>query len=237
MSNQTWESFMGLFQANDVVSLIVGITIAVLIVILALWLTFEILYLTFWLLAVFFKGLFLGLAILIYTLIVMFLTAPIGLIFQRKSLAFMIHDYAEQLKNMVFIFYPKLQAWVDKNITKSRHSAQVPVIVQATKPVIRRRTIRPVKTVKTQASVAPVKIVSKTPSTISRTEEIDAKTVIVRSAKSTPSNSAKFFCTDCGNEFTAIMDGLLKTKNMTFCQKCGKRFNMDHGLPIPAPKV
>ncbi|UYP47719.1 hypothetical protein NEF87_004004 [Candidatus Lokiarchaeum ossiferum] len=227
MSYHTWNSFMGLFQANDIVSMIVGITIAVLVSILALWLTFQILKLTFWSLAVFFRALFLGLAILLYTLILVFITAPIGMIFQGKNLLDIMNDYAENLKDIVYIFYPELEKWINKKIVKSAPVATVPIRQSLPVRIHPKRTIRPVKVVKP--------IVQSPPK--SRMNEMDAKTIIVKNPSELQTSAAKFFCTDCGSEFTPIMSGLLQTKNTAFCQKCGKRFNYEHGLPVPASKI
>lgn len=240
MSYNTWNSFMGLFQANDIVSMIVGITIAVLVSLLALWLTFQILKLTFWSLAVFFRALFLGLAILFYTLIAVFITAPIGMIFQRKNLLDVINDYAENLKDIVYIFYPALEKWINKNIVKSGSVIKTSIRRSNPTPMVPKRTVRPVKVarkISPQVNVAPVQKTMKQSLPKSRIDEMDAKTIFVKTPNSARTRVPKFFCTDCGSEFTPIMSGLLQTKNTAFCQKCGKRFNFEHGIPVPASKI
>ena len=103
-----WNTLENWIMNGGLEARIIGLIIAVVISILAIWFTFEILKLTFLLVIEILKATFMGLSILFYTLIVTFLTAPLGLISKGEDLSTIIDNYFSNLKQIVHIFYPKL---------------------------------------------------------------------------------------------------------------------------------
>lgn len=209
-----WNTLENWIMTGGLEARIIGLIIAVVISILAIWFTFEILKLTFLLVIEILKATFMGLSILFYTLIVTFLTAPLGLISKGEDLSTIIDNYFSNLKQIVHIFYPKL--FKEKNNKKLFQTPTQPR-PQPQKYVVRRpkemRTIR-----------------TKQPGYASRSEELNSKTMII----SHRNNSPKFFCTDCGEEFTPKMKAMLTENTHTFCEHCGRRFNQENNLPISA---
>jgi len=199
-----WNTLENWFMNGGIETRIIGIILAIVISILAIWFTFEILKLTF----------LLVIEIMFYTLIVAFLTAPIGLISGRDDISTTLDNYLSNLKQIVHIFYPKL--FKDE---KNRRITQSP-------PQPRRYVVRRPKEMRT--------IRTKQSGVASRTEELNSKTTIISHPRSSSSNSPKFFCTDCGEEFTPKMKDMLTENAHTFCEHCGRKFNQINNLPISA---
>lgn len=215
-SSYPWIVFENWFVNGTLEVQIIGLILAVVISILAVWLTIEILKLTFWLVIEILKLTFLGLSILFITLIVVFITAPIGLIFNDESLSSIINNYVEQLKQIFQLFYPKLFTKAELQIQKLRQQQpkQPEQVIRKT-PIVQK-----VKTTKSES--------------ITRNEEMQAQTVIISHPKNSSSNDLKFFCTSCGSEFTERMKDLLSQNSYSYCEHCGKKFNNENNLPIPA---
>ena len=207
-----WNTLENWILSGTLEARIISLILAIVISILAIWFTFEILKLTFLLVIEILKATFMGLSILFYTLIVAFLTAPIGLILGGEDLSTIIDNYFSNLKQIVHIFYPKLF-----KEEKNKRVVQSPP--QPKRYVVRRpKEMRVIRT--------------KQPGDASRTEEMNSKTVIISHAKKL--NSPKFFCTDCGEEFTPKMKDMLTENTYTFCEHCGRKFNQVNNLPISA---
>ncbi len=209
-----WNTLENWFMSGGLETRIIGLILAIVISILAIWFTFEILKLTFLLVIEILKATFLGLSIMFYTLIVAFLTAPIGLISGGEDLSTILDNYFSNLKQIVNIFYPKLF-----KEEKNKRIVQSPP--QPKKYVVRRpKEMRIIRT--------------KQPGYESRSEELNSKTTIISHPKKSAINSPKFFCTDCGEEFTPKMIDMLTDNAYTFCEHCGKKFNQVNNLPISA---
>jgi hypothetical protein len=214
----TWNTLENWFINGSTETRIIGLILAIVISILAIWFTFEILKLTFLLVIEILKATFMGHSILFYTLIVAFLTAPIGLISGRDDLSTIIENYFLNVKQIIHIFYPKLFK-DEKN--KKLFQTPTPAPTQHQRPVVRR------------AEEATV-IHKKYPKYESRSEELNSKTMIISHPKSSSNQGPKFFCTDCGEEFTPKMKVMLTENSHTFCEHCGKKFNQLNNLPISA---
>ena len=206
-----WNSLENWFLSGGLEARIIGLVLAIVITILAIWFTFEILKLTFLLVIEILKATFMGLSIMFYTLIVTFLTAPIGLISKQEDMTSIVDNYFSNLKQIVHLFYPKL---FKEEKSRRLFQTQTQPMPQPQKYIVRRpkemRTIR-----------------TKQPGYASRSEEINSKTMII-------SHNPKFFCTDCGEEFTPKMKDMLTENAHTFCEHCGRRFNQENNLPISA---
>jgi len=209
-----WNTLENWFMTGGLETRIIGLILAIVITILSIWFTFEILKLTFLLVIEILKATFMGLSIMFYTLIVAFLTAPIGLISGRDDISTTLDNYLSNLKQIVHIFYPKL--FKDENNKR---------IIQSP-PQPRRYVVRRPKEMRD--------IHTKKPGVASRTEELNSKTTIISHPRSSSSNIPKFFCTDCGEEFTPKMKDMLTENSHTFCEHCGRRFNQVNNLPISA---
>ncbi len=209
-----WNTLENWFMTGGLETRIIGLILAIVITILSIWFTFEILKLTFLLVIEILKAIFMGLSIMFYTLIVAFLTAPIGLISGREDISTTLDNYLSNLKQIVHIFYPKL--FKDEKNKRIIQSPQQP----------RRYVVRRPKEMRN--------IHTKQPGVASRSEELNSKTTIISHPKSSSSNSPKFFCTDCGEEFTPKMKDMLTENSHTFCEHCGRKFNQVNNLPISA---
>ncbi|MBA7576286.1 hypothetical protein ES708_18125 [subsurface metagenome] len=209
-----WNTLENWFMTGGLETRIIGLILAIVISILSIWLTFEILKLTFLLVIEILKATFMGLSIMFYTLIVAFLTAPIGLISGRDDISTTLDNYLSNLKQIVHIFYPKLF-----KEEKNKRIVQIP-------PQPKRYVVRRPQEMRT--------IHTKQPVYESRSEELNSKTMIISHSKKSANNNPKFFCTDCGEEFTPKMKDMLTENTYTFCEHCGKRFNQVNNLPISA---
>ena len=213
-----WNTLENWFMNGGIETRIIGIILAIVISILAIWFTFEILKLTFLLVIEILKATFMGNSILFYTLIVTFLTAPIGLISGRDDLSTIIDNYFSNVKQIIHIFYPKL---FNDEKNKRLFQTPTPAPTQHQRPVVRR-------------AEETTGIHKKYPKYVSRDEELNSKTMIISHPRSSSSQSPKFFCTDCGEEFTPKMKDMLRENAYTFCEHCGKKFNQVNNLPISA---
>ena len=131
----TWNTLENWFINGSTETRIIGLILAIVISILAIWFTCEILKLTFLLVIEILKATFMGHSILFYTLIVAFLTAPIGLISGRDDLSTIIDNYFLNVKQIIHIFYPKLFK-DEKN--KRLFQTPTPAPTQHQRPVVRR---------------------------------------------------------------------------------------------------
>ena len=209
-----WNTLENWFMNGGLEARIIGLILAIVISILAIWFTFEILKLTFLLVIEILKATFMGLSIMFYTLIVAFLTTPIGLISKGEDISTIVDNYLSNLKQIVHIFYPKL-------FKEEKHKRILQTPPQPRKYVV----IRPqeMRTVRT-----------KQPEYTSRSEELNSRTMIISHPRSSSKRDAKFFCTDCGEEFTPKMKDMLRENSYTFCEHCGRKFNQLNNLPISA---
>ena len=209
----TWNMLENWFTNGSVEARIISLIVAIVITILTVWLTVEILKLTFLLVIEILKATFMGISIMFYTLLVVFLTAPIGLILKEDDLSSIINNYFMNVRSIVHVFYPKLF-----KEEKNKQILQYPV--QHQRIIVKKPTSR--RIVNTQQ-----------PDYASRADELNSKTVIVSHPKRT-SNEGKFFCTDCGSEFTPKMRKMLKENSYAFCEHCGKKFHIVNNLPMSA---
>ena len=215
-----WNSLENWFLSGGLEARIIGLVLAIVISILAIWFTFEILKLTFLLVIEILKATFMGLSILFYTLIVTFLTAPIGLISKNDDITSIVDNYFSNLKQIVNIFYPKL--FKDE---KNERIFQTPTQSRP-QPQPQRYVVRRPKEMRT--------IRTKQPGYASRSEELNSRTMIISHPRSSSNNDTKFFCTDCGEKFTPKMIDMLTENTYTFCEHCGRKFNQVNNLPISA---
>ncbi len=104
--------------------IILGI-LAVLVIYLAYWLVYASVALTFWLTSEILRGTFFSLTIMHYTLWVVFVSAPIRLLFRDQSMGSISTNYGNNVKMCFYIFYPKVN---EKKSSESR-----PAIERATR--------------------------------------------------------------------------------------------------------
>ncbi|QEE15708.1 hypothetical protein DSAG12_01535 [Promethearchaeum syntrophicum] len=214
----SWNTLENWFLSGGLETRIIGLILAIVITILSIWFTFEILKLTFLLTIEILKATFMGLSIMFYTLIVVFITAPIGLISRGEDIATIVDNYLSNLKQIVHVFYPKLfKEETHKKIYHYHHQHHH----QPRKYVVTRP--KEMKTVRVNQ-----------PEYTSRSEELNSRTMIVSHPKTSSHNEVKFFCTDCGEEFTPKMKAMLTENKYTFCEHCGRKFNQVNNLPISA---
>ena len=209
----TWNMLENWFMNGTIEARIISLIVAIVITILAVWLTVEILKLTFLLVIEILKATFMSISIMFYTLLVVFLTAPIGLILKEDNLSSIINNYFMNVKSIVNVFYPKLFK-EDKN----KQILQYPVRQQ--RIIVKKPTVRRVMNAQQVENR-------------SRADELNSKTVIISHPKK-KSDEGKFFCTDCGSEFTPKMKQMLKENSYAFCEHCGKKFHIVNNLPMSA---
>jgi len=215
----SWNALENWFLSGGIEVRIIGIILAIVITILSIWLTFEILKLTFLLTIEILKATFMGLSIMFYTLIVVFITAPIGLISRGEDISTIVDNYLSNLKQIVHVYYPKL--FKEEKHKRNYHHHRHQHHHQPRKYVVTRP--KEMRTVRT-----------KQPEYTSRSEELNSRTQIISYPKNSINKSPKFFCTDCGEEFTPKMKDMLTENAYTFCEHCGRKFNKINNLPISA---
>lgn len=190
--------------------IIAGI-LAVVLIYLTFWMVYGIVYLCYWLTSEILRGTFFGLSIMGYSLWVVFVSAPIGLLLRDETLGTISRKYGQNVKMAVFIFYPKLKENAEKRAKK------------------------------TQSHVPAKESSSKSSISNSRSQELSVQTEIAKYSSINHSATKPkitfqknaYFCSQCGKAFTESMYDTLKVKGYTFCEGCGKRFNLVQNFPIP----
>lgn len=204
--------FLSSWIPNSPTGYIIAGFIAVLLIYLAYWLVYSAVRLAYWLTSESLRITFFSLAVLHYTLWVVFVSAPFRLLFRQRTIGDVIDTYMANLKMTFFIFYPQ----VEKEINKRKKKVKAPA-----KHVHHHHHIS-----------HPKPNISK-----DIKEEISAETQIIHHKKPVSINpkhgSGKFFCTNCGDVFTSAMFETLNRKSHCFCEGCGKRFENIKGVPTP----
>ncbi|MCF2141683.1 MAG: hypothetical protein K9W44_16645 [Candidatus Lokiarchaeota archaeon] len=196
----------------------IGIIASCIIIVLAVYLTFyiiiELIEFGYWIGIQSFKAMGIGLFIVGYTLIFIFLILPLDLISPYKSVSDSFLIYAKNIEKNVYLFYPKLEKRIKKTIKnqkgEKRQKTILPYDAPAISPKTRRIIDEPInnKSVKSQISN-------------SRIPEY---------------NIPKFYCSKCGKPFTPLMISLLNKKNETFCEICGQKYKERNNIPVPIAK-
>ena len=108
---------------NSPTGYIIAGFIAVLLVYLAYWIAYASVKISLWITSESLRITFYSLYLTHYTLFVVFVSAPIGLLFRHRSLGEIVDRYGGNVKMAFFIFYPKVEEKITKKDQKIAKSA------------------------------------------------------------------------------------------------------------------
>jgi DNA-directed RNA polymerase subunit RPC12/RpoP len=190
---RTW--YAGADPILQLISIIVGCIFVGFIAYGVFYILIQIVKGIFWLIGTIMKAIFFGYAVMIYTMITIFIKLPITALSKGnvdamfKEFEYNVEDFAHK----VFGSEEKKDS-VKKNDT---YTVEVPF------------------------NPSPVDPKVSIPKTI-----ISAKVV-------QPASSIVYYCTGCGQPFTARMQSLLSQRTKVFCEHCGEAFALENNLPRP----
>lgn len=208
-----WYDIFKFFWWDNPVGIIASCTIIVLAVYLAFYITIELIELAYWISVQSIKASWVGMTIIFYSLIFLYIIIPIDAISPNRRLADSFHIYAKNLEKVFFNFYPKLEKAIEKRNAKKKkeHPSVLPYESAAISPKTRRIAQEQVKQ-----------------------DELTAQTVIISHPPKPVTNG--YHCSKCGKPFTRMMNILLSKKKETFCESCGQLFYEQNSIPIPVSK-
>ena len=108
---------------NSPTGYIIAGFIAVLLIYLAYWIAYASVKISLWITSESLRITFYSLYLTHYSLFVVFVSAPIGLLFQRRSLGEIVDRYGANVKMAFFIFYPKVEEKIKKENQKISEAA------------------------------------------------------------------------------------------------------------------
>ncbi|MHA1612761.1 MAG: zinc ribbon domain-containing protein [Promethearchaeota archaeon] len=208
---EQWYNIFSYFWWDTPVGIIASCIIIALAVYLTFYIVIELIELGYWIAVQSIKLTWIGMAILFYSLLFVFLILPLDAISPRKRLADTFNIFAKNMEHILYNFYPKLEKEIEKQKKHRKgNSSLLPYEAPALSPKAR-------KIAKQSA----------------RNEELTGETQILSHPHKNTGAKIQYHCSKCGKPFTQMMNALLNTKKEAFCESCGLKYEKQNQIPSP----
>ena len=209
-----WYHILQVFWWDTAVGISASCIIIALAVYLAFYIAIELIELGYWITVQSIKLTFIGITIMVYSHLFVFLILPLDAISPRKRVADTFKIFANNVEHILYNFYPKLEKEIEKHKAKHpkkhRHNSLLPYEAPDLSPKAR-------------------KIAQQS----ARNEELTGETQILSHSRKSAGSKVQYHCSKCGKPFTGMMHTLLKTKKEAFCESCGLKYEEQNHIPVP----